>query len=114
MPESSSPPPTTLEAVLARFGQMEETLELKTGQFAEELARKDEIIEGLQRRLYGSKSERLDPNQEILEFTDELMGKPEAPTGENGPALSEDDEGEGGEMEDEQKERGQDNDNEGE
>lgn len=83
MPESSSPPPTTLEAVLARLGQMEETLELKTGQFAEELARKDEIIEGLQRRLYGSKSERLDPNQEILEFTDELMGKPEAPTGEN-------------------------------
>ena len=99
MPESSSPPPTTLEAVLARFGQMEETLELKTGQFAEELARKDEIIEGLQRRLYGSKSERLDPNQEILEFTDELMGKPEAPIGENGPALSEDDEGEGGDCE---------------
>ena len=78
---------------------MEETLELKTGQFAEELARKDEIIEGLQRRLYGSKSERLDPNQEILEFTDELMGKPEAPIGENGPALSEDDEGEGGDCE---------------
>jgi len=93
MPEPTPRSPTTLEAVLARLGQVETRVDEQD----KELARKDEIIEGLQRRLYGSKSERLDPNQEELEFSDELMGKPEAPVGEIGPALSEDDDDDDGE-----------------
>lgn len=94
MSESSpTPHPTSLDAVLERLGKMEEKLETQAIKFTEELDRKDEIIAGLQRRLYGSKSERLDPNQEELDFTDDLMGKPEALAEEDGPALIEEDEG---------------------
>lgn len=44
-----------------------------------ELARKDQIIEALQQRLFGSKSERLDPAQLQLLLDEAALGKPEAP-----------------------------------
>ena len=50
-----------------------------------ELARKDKIIAGLQQRLFGSSSEKLDPNQLQLEMDELLLGKPEPlpePSGE--------------------------------
>jgi len=39
-----------------------------------ELARKDQIIEALQKRLFGSKSERLDPDQLELLMGEEALG----------------------------------------
>ena len=55
-----------------------------------EIERKDQIIAALQKRLFGSKSERIDPNQGQLEFGEEVLGKAEPlpPThadGEGGP-----------------------------
>jgi len=41
-----------------------------------ELKRKDQIIAGLQHRLFGSSSEKLDPNQLELLFNELIMGKP--------------------------------------
>ena len=43
-----------------------------------ELARKDQIIEALQQRLFGSKSERLDPAQLQLMLDELALGKPAA------------------------------------
>lgn len=45
-----------------------------------EIERKDQIIAALQERLFGSKSERVDPDQYQLEFGEGLLGKPEPPT----------------------------------
>jgi len=42
-----------------------------------ELDRKDQIIAGLQKLLFGKKSERYDPNQHQLEFGEDVLGKPE-------------------------------------
>jgi transposase len=42
-----------------------------------EIARKDQIIAALQQRLFGAKSERLDPAQLNLMFEEALLGKPE-------------------------------------
>jgi transposase len=42
----------------------------------EELKRKDQIIAGLRHRLFGSSSEKLDPNQLELLFNELIMGKP--------------------------------------
>ncbi len=62
-----------MEAKLARFGAMEkEIAHLKA-----ELARKDKIIAGLQQRLFGSSSEKLDPAQLQLLFDELLLGKAE-------------------------------------
>jgi transposase len=64
--------PTDLETLLLRFGEMErEIASLKA-----ELARKDRIIAGLQQRLFGSSSEKLDPAQLQLLFDEILLGKP--------------------------------------
>ena len=41
-----------------------------------ELKRKDQIIAGLRHRLFGSSSEKLDPNQLELLFNELIMGKP--------------------------------------
>jgi hypothetical protein len=74
---SETPPALTLQAVMARMmGLEKEVVELKAQLVKkdEELARKDEIIAALQRRLYGSKSERLDPDQVELDFSDDVMG----------------------------------------
>lgn len=45
-----------------------------------EIERKDQIIEALQKRLFGSQSERIDPDQYQLEFGEEVLGKSEPPT----------------------------------
>jgi len=93
MPQDTSA--TTLEAVLARLAELEKqieqqaltfekTLAKQEAQFATQLAQKDQIIAALHRRLYGSKSARLDPAQEELDFTDDIMGKPDAPSEEDG------------------------------
>ena len=62
-----------LKAVLSSHTQLlEEFTSLKN-----ELKRKDQIVEALQKRLYGSSSERLDPLQDDLPFGegDNLLGK---------------------------------------
>ena len=62
-----------LQSILTRVAELEA-----------ELKRKDQIIEALQKRLFGSSSERLDPAQLQLEFEDSVLGKPATPpeTGE--------------------------------
>jgi len=85
MPDTS--PPTTLEAVLARLAELEKRtayLERLVLEKDEQLAQKGQIIAALQKRLYGSSSERLDPNQQELDFPIDMMGKPEAPSEEDG------------------------------
>lgn len=52
-----------------------ETLEL----VKQELLRKDQIIAGLQHRLFGATSERHHPDQTQLDFGDDVLGKCEAP-----------------------------------
>jgi len=39
-----------------------------------EIARKDQIIAALQQRLFGSKSERYHPDQEQLDFGEDVLG----------------------------------------
>lgn len=65
--------PTDLETLLKRFGEMEKEIAF----LKNELARKDKIIAGLQQRLFGSSSEKLDPNQLQLQMDELLLGKPE-------------------------------------
>ena len=67
------PAPNDLETLLLRFGEMEKEIALLKA----ELARKDKIIAALQRRLFGSSSEKLDPAQLQLLFDEMIMGKPE-------------------------------------
>ena len=78
MPESSPP---DLAQLLARIERLEA-----------ELARKDRIIAALQQRLFGSKSERLDPAQLDLMFEEALLGKaeplPDQPAGSEEAASS--------------------------
>jgi transposase len=76
MPEDTS---IDLQTLLARI----EKLEAKLAAAEAEIVRKDQIIAALMQRLYGSKSERLDPAQINLDFDDATLGKPE-PSPENG------------------------------
>ena len=59
-----------------------------------ELERKDQIIAALEQRLFGKKSERIDPGQYQLELGEEALGKPEPPPtpseNEGGPEAEED------------------------
>ena len=65
----AEPPGTPdLQSILTRVAELEA-----------ELKRKDQIIEALQKRLFGSSSERLDPAQLQLEFEDSVLGKPATP-----------------------------------
>ena len=71
-----------------------EQAEEKLAAAEREIERKDQIIAALQKRLFGSQSERIDPDQYQLEFGEEVLGKPEPPT----PCESEGDpEADGGE-----------------
>ncbi len=60
-----------------------------------ELALKDQLIEALQQRLFGSKSERLDPAQLQLLLDANAMGKPEAPPQDGEAAAEEPEPGQG-------------------
>ena len=57
-----------------------EQVEQKLAAAEREIERKDQIIAALQKRLFGSQSERIDPDQYQLEFGEEVLGKPEPPT----------------------------------
>ncbi len=69
----SAAPPPDLGTLVARVAWLEA-----------ELKRKDQIIAGLQHRLFGSSSEKLDPNQLEMLFNELIMGKP-APAADNEP-----------------------------
>jgi transposase len=64
-----------LQAILEQL----EVLERELAAAKVELVRKDQIIEALQQRLFGSKSERLDPAQLQLLLDEAALGKPAAP-----------------------------------
>lgn len=73
MPES----PPDLTAVLLRLERLEAELAATKAELAAakaEIARKDQIIAALQQRLFGAKSERLDPAQMSLMFEEALLG----------------------------------------
>ena len=70
--DSSSAASDELEKKLARLDA--ENTHLKS-----ELARKDKIIAGLQQRLFGSSSEKLDPAQLQLKLDELLLGKTAPP-----------------------------------
>lgn len=73
--------PYDIQKLLQRLEELEACVShLKT-----ELARKDKIIAGLQQRLFGASSEKLDPAQLQLLFDEIVLGKPEPlpePSGE--------------------------------
>ena len=69
--------PNDLAALLERLNKLEAELEATKAELAvakAELARKDQIIEALQKRLFGSQSERLDPDQLELLMGEEALG----------------------------------------
>lgn len=81
MPEEIDPSdPQAIQKILARLTELEAELSAAKA----ELARKDQIIEALQKRLFGSSSERLDPAQLQLEFDEAVLGKPAAPAEDGG------------------------------
>ena len=69
------------------FEKMLEDLTDRLAAAEREIERKDQIIAALQKRLFGSQSERIDSDQYQLEFGEEVLGKSEPPT----PCESEDD-----------------------
>ena len=68
-----------LTTLLERVARLEAQLAMAHA----EIKRKDQIIAGLQHRLFGSSSEKLDPAQLQLKFDELVMGKP-APAGDIG------------------------------
>lgn len=75
--------PTDFATLLLRFGEMEKEI----AHLKNEIDRKDKIIAGLQQRLFGSSSEKLDPAQLQLLFDEIVLGKP-APLPEASDATS--------------------------
>jgi hypothetical protein len=61
-----------LTNLLERVARLEAQLALAEA----EIKRKDQIIAGLQQRLFGSSSEKLDPAQLQLMFDELVLGKP--------------------------------------
>jgi len=74
-----------LEAELAAAREEAAAAREDVAALKEMLARKEQIIEWLQRKMFGRSSERLDPNQLDLDFDDATLGKPE-PLPEDGDA----------------------------
>ena len=71
-----------LSALLARMERMEEELGKTRDLLAlahAEIKRKDRIIEGLQHRLFGPSSEKLDPAQLQFKLDELALGKPAPP-----------------------------------
>ncbi len=78
--ENGTPP--DIQQLLNRLGELEKKLtrlEAENTRLKAELARKDKIIAGLQQRLFGSSSEKLDPAQLQLKLDELLLGKPAPP-----------------------------------
>lgn len=63
--------------LVRQLTERQAALEAENAMLRREIERKDRIIEGLQKRLFGSSSEKIDPSQANLEFGEELLGKPE-------------------------------------
>jgi transposase len=83
--ENGTPP--DIQQLLGRLGELEKKLarlEAENTHLKSELARKDKIIAGLQQRLFGSSSEKLDPAQLQLELDALLLGKPAPPPDPSG------------------------------
>lgn len=86
--ENGTPP--DLQSLLNRLGELEkklarfEAMEREITHLKAELARKDKIIAGLQQRLFGSSSEKLDPNQLQFKLDELLLGKPAPPPDASG------------------------------
>lgn len=83
--ENGTPP--DLQSLLVRFDAMEKelsSLRAENARLKAELARKDKIIAGLQQRLFGSSSEKLDPAQLQLDLDALLLGKPVPPPDSSG------------------------------
>lgn len=69
-------------------------LEEKLAAAEREIERQAQIIDALQHRLFGKKSERINPDQYQLEFGEEVLGKCEPPTScesEDGPEADDED-----------------------
>jgi methyl coenzyme M reductase gamma subunit len=64
-----------LEALVKKLLERVDRLEAELAAAKRELARKDQIIAALQHRLFGSKSERYHPDQEQLDFGEDVLGK---------------------------------------
>lgn len=85
--------PQDIPSLLARISGLEKKLgrlEAENTHLKSELARKDKIIAGLQQRLFGSSSEKIDPAQLQLEMDELLLGK-EEPTSDDDAETSSDD-----------------------
>jgi transposase len=83
--ENGTPP--DIQQLLNRLGELEKKLtrlEAENTHLKSELARKDKIIAGLQQRLFGSSSEKLDPAQLQLKLDELLLGKPAPPSDPSG------------------------------
>lgn len=96
MPEDA---PIDLQALLKRVDYLEAKLAESLDELIAvkaELARKDQIIAALQKRLFGSSSERLDPGQLQLELDELTLGKSEPPLETPGGGESEPEAEDGG------------------
>ena len=74
-----------LEVLVKKLLERVNRLEAELAAAKHDIARKDQIIEALQQRLFGSKSERYHPDQEELDFGEDVLGKsePSSPSQEN-------------------------------
>jgi transposase len=78
--ENDSPP--DIQQLLKRLSELEKMcsrLEAENTHLKAELARKNKTIAGLQQRLFGSSSEKLDPNQLQFKLDELLLGKSAPP-----------------------------------
>jgi transposase len=81
--------PQDLQNILARLGAMEKelaALKAENTLLKAELERKNKIIAGLRKRIFGPSSEKLDPAQLQLLFDELVMGKPAPPPDKSGDA----------------------------
>ena len=81
-PRVPADPQHELESLRSEVRKLTDALELAKGKLAlalDEIKRKERVIAGLQQRLYGASSEKLDPNQLQFQLDELTLGKP-APT----------------------------------
>ena len=80
MPQDATPENSDNAVLVKQLAAVEDKLSVAIETLRQakvELDRKDQIIEALKKRLFGSKSERYNPDQLQLDFGDEILGKPE-------------------------------------